>query len=99
METNCNGLVDEGNDFDKEKSYHVERCGLSGEADDTAKSQCVNKANLTYDNVEDEPEIHLRTWIAAAAMFLLNFVQIIALQGPPVVVSHFLANKKHPPCS
>lgn len=37
---------------------------------------------------EDEVEVqfHARTWFALAAFFLLNFVQVIALQGPSVVV-------------
>jgi hypothetical protein len=33
-----------------------------------------------------EPELHARTYIALAAMILLNFIQILALQGPPTVV-------------
>jgi hypothetical protein len=47
----------------------------------------VTEDNLVYDNVEEEPEIHMRTWIALASMFLLNLVQVFALQGPPAVVS------------
>lgn len=43
--------------------------------------------NLVYDNVEEEPELTARTWIALGAMFLLNLVQVLALQGPPAVVS------------
>ncbi|KAK5095834.1 hypothetical protein LTS08_007971 [Lithohypha guttulata] len=43
--------------------------------------------NLVYDG-DEEPEIHMRTWIALAAMFLLNYVQVIALQGPPAVLSY-----------
>jgi hypothetical protein len=43
--------------------------------------------NLVYDDVDEEPVIHLRTWIALASMFLMNFVQTFALQGPPSVVS------------
>ena len=43
--------------------------------------------NLVYDAVDEEPQIHLRTWIALASMFLMNFVQTFALQGPPAVVS------------
>lgn len=42
--------------------------------------------NLIYENDEEEPEIHLRTWIALASMWLLNYVQVVALQGPPAVV-------------
>lgn len=43
--------------------------------------------NLLYDNIDEEPAIHLRTWIALGSMFLMNFVQTFALQGPPSVVS------------
>ena len=42
--------------------------------------------DLVYDNVYEEPELTARTWIALAAMFSLNLVQIVALQGPPAVV-------------
>ncbi|CAM1503636.1 Fc.00g012270.m01.CDS01 [Cosmosporella sp. VM-42] len=44
--------------------------------------------NLTYSAVDEEPEIHFRTYIAVAAMLILNFVQIIALQGPPLVLKN-----------
>lgn len=47
----------------------------------------VPEHNLVYDEEDIEPEIHLRTWIAVGAMFLLNYVQVLALQGPPAVVS------------
>jgi hypothetical protein len=43
-------------------------------------------SNLVYDHDEDEPELHLRTYFALAAMFLLNLVQVLALQAPPAVV-------------
>lgn len=43
---------------------------------------------LTYVDEEEEPELHFRTYCAVAAMFLLNFVQVFALTGPPVVVRH-----------
>lgn len=36
---------------------------------------------------EAEPVFHARTWIALAAFFLLNYVQVVALQGPSSVVS------------
>lgn len=44
------------------------------------------EGNLVYDG-DEEPEIHMRTWIALASMFVLNLVQVFALQGPPAVVS------------
>lgn len=45
------------------------------------------QANLVYDDVEEEPELHARTYIAVAAMFLLNYIQVVALTGPPAAVS------------
>lgn len=52
------------------------------QAEDTSASH----DNLTYSG-DEEPELHLQTWIAVAAMFMLNFVQVFALMGPPAVVS------------
>jgi hypothetical protein len=43
-------------------------------------------ANLVYDSSDEEPELHARTYVAVAAMFLLNLVQVFGLQGPPAVV-------------
>lgn len=51
------------------------------------KSKTASEVNLVYNDIEEEPEIHFRTYVAVAAMLILNYVQIIALQGPPVVVS------------
>ena len=45
-----------------------------------------NDQNLHYDEVDEEPELHARTWLALAAMMLLNMVQVVALTGPPAVV-------------
>ncbi|KAK5722045.1 hypothetical protein LTR17_014481 [Elasticomyces elasticus] len=45
-------------------------------------------ANLTYDDFDEEPELHARTYVALAAMFMLNLVQVFALQGPPAVLSY-----------
>ena len=44
-----------------------------------------NVAGLPSDD-EDVPELHARTWIAITAFFLLNFTQVVALQGPSTVV-------------
>ena len=44
--------------------------------------------NLTYDLVGEEPEVHFRTYLATAAMFLLNLVQVVALRGPPIAVCY-----------
>ncbi|OQV07087.1 hypothetical protein CLAIMM_11571 [Cladophialophora immunda] len=42
------------------------------------------ETNLNYDEADQEPVLHARTWIALAAMVMLNMVQLIALNGPPV---------------
>ncbi|EXJ63979.1 hypothetical protein A1O7_00314 [Cladophialophora yegresii CBS 114405] len=42
--------------------------------------------NLHYDEVDEEPELHMRTYVALFSMFLLNMVQVVALQGPPAVL-------------
>ena len=49
-------------------------------------SENSNNDNLVYNDDEIEPEIHARTWIALASLWLLNYVQVVALQGPPAVV-------------
>jgi hypothetical protein len=46
-------------------------------------------ANLVYDDNDEEPELHTRTYFALLAMFFLNLVQVFALQGPPAVVSNY----------
>lgn len=46
----------------------------------------TSSLNLEYNEDEEEPEIRARTYVALAAMFLLNLVQVVALQGPPAVV-------------
>ena len=43
--------------------------------------------NLHYNESDQEPELHARTYVALFAMFVLNGVQVLALQGPPAVVS------------
>lgn len=57
------------------------------DASDLEKTTSPPSGNLVYENVDEEPVIHIRTWIALASMFLMNFVQTFALQGPPSVVS------------
>ena len=43
--------------------------------------------NLHYDEEDQEPELHARIYVALFAMFILNGVRVLALQGPPAVVS------------
>lgn len=74
---------------DSNDTIHREQAGR-----DELKSESPPSldANLVYDNDEEEPEIHTRTYLALVAMFTLNLVQVLALQGPPAVVSE----KSHP---
>ncbi|VUC36414.1 unnamed protein product [Clonostachys rosea] len=65
-------------DYKNEESLAVE---------DIEKHTGPSENNLVYDNADEEPVVHLRTWIALASMFLMNFVQTLALQGPPSVLS------------
>lgn len=44
--------------------------------------------DMEYDNDDQEPELHARTYVALAALFVLNYVQVFALNGPPSVVGH-----------
>lgn len=74
-------------DATKTEHDHLESTGHKHTADNSEKALSTIDDNLVYDDAEEEPEIHIRTWFAVAAMFLLNFVQILALLGPPVVVS------------
>ena len=46
------------------------------------------EGNLTYDDADEEPELHARTYVALLSMFVLNLVQVFALQGPPAVVRY-----------
>ncbi len=47
----------------------------------------LDNQDLVYDDAEHEPQFHFRTWFALAAMWLFNYVAILALLSPPVVVS------------
>lgn len=38
--------------------------------------------NLVYEE-DEEPELHAQTYLALAAMFFLNLVQVFGLLGPP----------------
>ncbi|KAJ9603759.1 hypothetical protein H2200_011945 [Cladophialophora chaetospira] len=48
----------------------------------------VYAPNATFDEEEVEPEFHMRTWITLGAFFLLNYTQVVALQGPAAVLTY-----------
>lgn len=51
--------------------------------EDVVKTEIIN---MEYVHDDEEPELHARTYVALAAMFFLNLVQVVALQGPPAIV-------------
>jgi len=81
--------------MDKQNASSVQEKAVSKPLEKTSleakhvEKTVTDEGNPVYDAADEEPEIHLRTWIALAAMFLLNLVQVFALQGPPAVVSRF----------
>ena len=71
----------------KEYAYHVEAASASENNEKIIQTAMVDGTNPVYEEEDIEPEVHIRTWVAVAAMLFLNFVQVISLQGPPVVAS------------
>ena len=43
--------------------------------------------DLVYEDAEHEPELHIRTWVALAAICLFNYVIVFALLSAPAVAS------------
>lgn len=72
----------------KAESPQIEFSTQHMEKTDGSAEEQVDAAepNVVYDNPEEEPALHLRTWTAVGALFFLNLVQVFALQGPPSFV-------------
>lgn len=51
------------------------------------REQDATNADLVYDDEDEEPVFHHRTYLALLALFILNYVQVVALNGPPGIVS------------
>lgn len=66
------------------KPAQMEEKGIP--AEERVEEVKQSETNITYNEVDEEPSIHVRTYIALAAMFMLNLVQLVALQGPPTFV-------------
>ena len=66
-----------------EGSPDIKETSENEHVEDSAKTQDLN---LIYEG-DEEPELHLQTYFALAAMFFLNLVQVFALMGPPAGVS------------
>lgn len=52
--------------------------------------------DLEYKDENEEPVLHRRTYFALLALFLLNYTQVVALNGPPSVVSMIASRSGHP---
>ena len=72
--------------LDRTYEKHVEDAGSNDD-----------QTNLHYDEEDEEPELHARTYMALFAMFILNGVQVLALLGPPAVVSDLIKRKTQVP--
>ena len=50
--------------------------------------KCINTStdDFIYDNIDEELELHARTYVAVGAVVIIYFIKVIALQGPPAVV-------------
>ena len=68
---------------------HIEYVGVPELKSEPKQEDAIAHAsqlNLTYAIDDVEPDLHFRTYLAVFALFFLNFVQVFALTGPPVVV-------------
>lgn len=67
----------------------VDTCNLTPDVDhlEDRGTHTDGLGNIVYTNEEEEPELHLRTWIALASIYLLLAGQGLAFQGPAAVVS------------
>ena len=78
---------------DTARSHELEKVHTADEKSESMVNQQhmekvdTNEGNLVYTDVDEEPELHARTYIALLSMFALNLVQVFALQSPPAVVS------------
>lgn len=65
----------------KPTADHIELTTLQ-KASETYASPKVEQ----YDEKDEEPVLHWRTYVALAAIFMLNLSMLVALNGPPAVV-------------
>lgn len=77
---------------DEQDLHTAEKIGEAGDTQNLEYTPAVPKADSTLSEdpnaiIEEEPELHARTYLAVMALFFLNFVQVYALTGPPAIVS------------
>ena len=61
------------NEASKVEFHHLEGGHAENNGETKSKTGVLVEANFAYEELNKEPEIHLRTWLAVAAMLLLNF--------------------------
>lgn len=74
-------------DLEVKDDFEHREMTARGTAESTPDTPDTASADLEYKDEDEQPVLHHRTYIALAALFLLNFTQVIALNGPPAVVS------------
>ncbi|OOQ84512.1 putative siderophore iron transporter [Penicillium brasilianum] len=73
---------------DNTTADEVKATSIEDENGDVKRIESTDvSSDIEYDDDENEPELHARTYVAVLAMFLLNMVQVLALQGPPAVLT------------
>ena len=53
---------------------------------DVELKEHADAGDLIYLDADEEPQLHWRTYLALAAMCILQFVSLLALLGPPTAV-------------
>lgn len=62
---------------------------------ETLQLETIDKPeDYEYTDVDKAPELHMRTYIALASMLMLNMAQLLALQGPPAMVTKTLSSER-----
>lgn len=74
-------------EIDDKMGFELEHVEKDVPVTASATATPPSEVNLAYSEEDVEPEIHLRTYLALFALFLLNVVQVVGLTGPPSMVS------------
>ena len=83
----------DGTNPEQARRDHKDDTHIATEAEHDELAQEATLGNLEYREDDQEPEIHFRTWLAVAAMTILNFVALIALTGPPTMACPFISRE------
>lgn len=51
------------------------------------KEDVTASDNFVYDDAEEEPALHWRTYLALFALVMCNYVAVLSLQAPPAMVN------------